>query len=151
MRRVVIASAIVCSALAAPVLAATGAGGTATLDHFSCRHSSQARDRIVSVQAVMRHRDGTRRMAMRFELLWTAPGSSSGYKEHGGDLGQWRHPTNPPTLGQQPNDVWRMTQKVRDLSSEGTYQFRVYFRWTGQGQSTLYETSLLSRRCRQHA
>jgi hypothetical protein len=89
-------------------------------------------------------------MAMRFELLWTSPGSNSGYNEHGGDLGQWRHPTDPPTLGQKPGDVWRMTQKVQDLASDGVYQFRVYFRWIGQGGSTLYRTSLLSRRCHEH-
>jgi hypothetical protein len=126
-------------------------GGSDTLEHFVCEHSSQARQRTISVQAVMRHRAGTQQMGMRFELLWTSPGSHSGYKEHGGDLGQWRHPTDPPTLGQKPGDVWRMTQKVQDLASDGMYQFRVYFRWTGKGGSTLYQTSLLSRRCHEHA
>lgn len=97
----------------------------------------------------MRHRAGTRRMAMRFELLWRASGGGSPYNEQGGDLSQWRHPTNPPTLGQRPNDVWRVTQKVRNLAPNGVYQFRVEFRWTGSGGSTLHETSLLSPRCRQ--
>ncbi len=143
------ASAIVWGALAAPAVATTvGAGQTATLDQFSCARSSRPSGRTMSVQAVMRHRDGTARLAMRFELLWTAPGRTP-YYEHGGTLDKWRHPTNPPTLGQRPNDVWRVTQRVSNLAPDGIYQFRVYFKWTGQGGSTLYQTSLFSRRCRE--
>ncbi len=154
MRRLATASAIVWGVLGGSALAAAPSGGgqgaSAALDHFVCQHSPQARQRMISVQAVMRHRAGTQRMEMRFELLWTAPGSHSGYNEHGGDLGQWRHPTDPTTLGQKPGDVWRITQQVRDLASDGMYQFRVYFRWVANGGSTLYETSILSRRCHGH-
>ena len=95
----------------------------------------------------MRHRDGTERLAMRFDLRWAAPGQSSTYNEHGGDLGHWRHPTDPPTLGQRPHDVWRVTQRVSNLAANGVYQYRVDFRWAGAGGSTLYQTSLLSPGC----
>ncbi len=104
---------------------------------------------MIAVQAVMRHRAGTQRMQMRFELVWTAPGQSSGYSEHVGGLDRWRHPTDPPTLGQRPNDVWRVTQRVRNLAPDGNYQFRVDFRWLGQGGSTLAQTALYSSRCRE--
>src|SRR2546423_6030722 len=148
MRRGVAASAVVRSLVAGP-LTGPAAVGSAKLDQFSCRRSPQPHRRSISVQAVMRHRDGTQRMAMRFELLWTAPGRHSSYNEHAGSLGRWRHPTHPPTLGQRPKDVWRVTQKVRNLASNGTYRFRVEFKWTGAGGSTLYETSLLRPRCRE--
>jgi hypothetical protein len=149
MRRVVVALAIAFGALAVPAAALSGgAGKSATLDQFSCKRSSQPAGRTMSVQAVMRHRNGTQRLAMRFELLWTVPGRTP-YNEHGGTLDQWRHPTNPPTLGQRPNDVWRVTQKVSNLATNGTYQFRVFFKWTGKGGSTLYQTSVLSRHCRE--
>jgi hypothetical protein len=97
----------------------------------------------------MRHRNGTQRMAMRFDLLWTAPAGSAPYNEQGGSLGEWRHPTHPPNLGRRPNDVWRVTQKVRNLAPEGVYRFRIDFRWTGTGGRTLYETKMVSPRCRE--
>ena len=97
----------------------------------------------------MRHRGGTERMAMRFELLWTASGRSSIYNEHGGDLGRWRHPTDPPTLGERPHDVWRVTQRVSNLAQYGVYQFRVDFQWTGANGSAIYQSSLLSPSCRE--
>lgn len=88
-------------------------------------------------------------MALRFDLLWSAPGGASSYHEHAGDLGRWRHPTAPPTLGQRPGDVWRLTQKVRNLAGDGVYRFRVDFRWIGAGGATLYASSLVSPRCRE--
>src|SRR5437588_9021683 len=150
MRRVLKTSAVLLVGMAGPAVAARAAGGqsaggqsagrqTASLDHFVCRRSAQPHGRMMSVQAVMRHRPGTERMALRFVLLWTRPGYRSTYNEQGGDLGRWRHPTNPPTLGQKRGDVWRVTQRVRNLAPEGVYQFRVDFRWTGTGGKTLYQ------------
>src|SRR3954470_16189218 len=117
MHRVLALTALVGALLvaggASPADAATPP--RASLDHFSCRTGSDPRYRRISVRAVMRAQPHPSRMALRFELLFRAPGANYSSSLQGGDLGHWRHPTDPSTLGQRPYDVWRVTKAVSNL------------------------------------
>ena len=89
---------------------------------------------------------GTRKMAMRFELLQRSPGLPV-QEVSGGDLGAWRTPPNP-TLGQLPGDVWRLQKSVYNLAVPFTYQFRVTFRWTGLHGKVLGTATRYTHTCR---
>ena len=138
-------------------LLATGGAGAAlaasppkaSLDHFGCRTSSAYRSRSISVRAVMRAQSYPARMALRFELLFRTSSNAYWTSLQGGDLGRWRHPTNPPTLGARPDDVWRLTKTVSNLNARGTYRFRVTFRWTDTQSGAKKKTTLLSPGCRE--
>lgn len=119
----------------------------AQLSTFSCTHALDPGARAVGIKGVMRPVNGTRKMAMRFELLQRSPGLP-GQEVSGGDLGVWRAPPNP-TLGQLPGDIWRLQKSVYNLAVPFTYQFRVTFRWTGQNGRVLRTATRYSHTCRQ--
>ncbi len=127
---------------------ATTAPPRAQLVQFACQHALDPANRVVSIQAVMRPLTGTRRMAIRFDLLERVADSASWTAVHAGDLGTWRPPDNP-TLGQLPGDVWRLSKSVYNLNVPASYQFRVSFRWTGAHGKLLGTVVRYSRSCRQ--
>jgi CARDB len=139
------AAAIVATVPVAAVSAATPA--RSQLSGFDCTHALDPGARAVGIKATMRPLTGTRKMAMRFELLQRSPGLPV-QEVSGGDLGVWRTPPNP-TLGQLPGDVWRLQKSVYNLAVPFTYQFRVTFRWTGQSGKVLGTTARYTRTCRQ--
>jgi len=119
----------------------------AQLDRFACHRASDALDRWITVTAVMRPVSRTERMALKFDLQRMTPHSASFVNVRGGDLGQWRYPTNPPTLGQSPDDVWKLTKEVVNLQAPAVYRFHVAFRWTGGSGRVLGTAVRLSARC----
>jgi hypothetical protein len=150
MKRALIAYAIasvLCGAGAFAVVASAAEPPRAELDGFACHRAADALDRWITVTAVMRPVPGTERMALRFDLQRIAAHSGSFVNVRGGDLGQWRYPSNPPTLGQSPNDVWKLTKDVVNLQAPAVYRFHVTFRWTGTGGRVLDRAVRLSARC----
>jgi hypothetical protein len=153
MRRVLYAhlTALACALAAGPaVAAAEQSSGTTTppragLDGFVCKRASDALDRVIAVVGVMRPVTGTQRMEMRFVLQRRAPGAALFTPVRGGDLGHWRQP-DPTTLGQRPNDVWRLRKLVANLPGPATYRFRVSFRWLG-ASGVLSNSALTSSTC----
>jgi hypothetical protein len=151
MRRVVLlgsATAIAVAGGAVAGIAATAAASqpTASLTDFVCHRAVQDIDRSISVEAVMRPVAGTRRMEVRFELRMIGPRGGVA-PVNGGDLGAWLSPTDPATLGQNPNDVWTIDHPVDDLVAPATYRFKVSFRWIGLHAHILSERSLFSEKC----
>lgn len=148
VRRLVTGLAVV-GALAAVPVATTSAAAPprARLSAFTCTHALDPGARAVGIKATMRPLTGTRKMAMRFELMQRSPGLPA-QEVSGGDLGVWRGPPNP-TLGQLPGDVWRLQKSVYNLAVPFTYQFRVTFRWTGLGGKVLGTATRSTHTCRQ--
>ena len=148
VRRLVIGLAGVAVAAAAPVASVSAAAPPRSqLTGFTCTHALDPGARAVAIRATMRPLTGTRKMAIRFELLQRSPGL--GVQEiSGGDLGVWRTPPNP-TLGQLPGDVWRLQKSVYNLDVPFTYQFRVSFRWTGVHGKVLGTATRYTHTCRQ--
>ncbi len=146
----------VAAALGATVALPVGSEAAAApprsqLTASTCTHALDPGARAVAVKATMRPLTGTRKMALRFELLQRSPGLPV-QEVSGGDLGVWRAPPNP-TLGQLPGDVWRLQKSVYNLAVPFTYQFRVTFRWTGLhgkvlGTATRYTHGCLQRELR---
>jgi CARDB len=145
-------------AVTAAVVAARAASASATtgpvvspprsvLSSFSCAHALDPGARAIAIKASMRPLRGTRKMAMRLELLQRSPGLPV-QEVTAGDLGVWRTPPNP-TLGQLPGDVWRLQKSVYNLAVPFTYQFRVSFRWTGPHGKVLGTATRYSRTCHQ--
>jgi hypothetical protein len=144
----------ICISLAAAavsgVTTAAAAGVTlprAQLTRFSCQRALDPGNRSLGVRAVMRRLAGTRRLAIRFDLLERVGGAAPAIV-HGGDLGVWVTPSNP-TLGSVPGDVWRLDKSVIDLPAHATYQFRVTFRWIGASGRPIGSAVRYSRRCHQ--
>ncbi len=121
----------------------------AALDQFVCQRAANVLNRAISIQAVMRPVSGTQRMGLKFQLLRKTHRARSFVDVSFGSLGKWVYPTDPPTLGQRPDDVWQYTRLVAKLPGPAVYRFRVSFRWTGTGGSVLQLTSLLSPKCAQ--
>lgn len=120
----------------------------ASLTQFSCVRALDPDNRSVSVRAVMRPLAGTRRMAIKFDLLEQTAGSAPEALGKVGGLGVWITPTNP-TLGQLSGDVWRLSKPVINLEAPAGYQFRVTFRWNGSHGRILGTAVRLSRTCHQ--
>jgi hypothetical protein len=148
MRRAVSVCLIgfVFASVAGPALAATSPPPRAALEGFVCERASNALDRVIAVVAVMRPMTGTQRMQLRFVLQRRDAGTNSFTTVQGGDLGHWRAPT-PVTLGQHPNDVWRLRKLVANLPGPAAYRFRVTFRWLGSSSTVLGHSSLTSETC----
>jgi hypothetical protein len=127
--------------------ASAGTPARSQLSAFSCTHALDPGARAVGVTATMRPLTGTRRMAIRFELLQRSPGLPV-QEVTGGDLSVWRTPANP-TLGQLPGDVWRLQKSVYNLDVPFAYQFRVSFRWTGLHGKVLGTATRFTRTCHQ--
>jgi hypothetical protein len=148
VRRLLIGLVAVAAAAAAPVASVSAAApARSQLSTFSCTHVMDPGSRAVGVTATMRPLTGTRKMAIRFELLQRSPGLPV-QEVAAGDLGVWRTPANP-TLGQLPGDVWRLQKSVYNLDAPFTYQFRVSFRWTGLHGKVLGTATRFTRTCRQ--
>ena len=138
---------VVVAAAAVPPAVSAAAPARSQLSTFSCTHAMDPGSRAVGITATMRPLTGTRKMAIRFELLQRAPGLPV-QEVAAGDLGVWRAPANP-TLGQLPGDVWRLQKSVYNLDAPFTYQFRVSFRWTGLHGKVLGTATRFTRTCRQ--
>jgi hypothetical protein len=148
VRRLVIGLAGVAVVAAAPVASVSAAAPPRSqLTGFACTHALDPGARAVAIKATMRPLTGTRKMAIRFELLQRSAGLPV-QEVSGGDLGVWRSPPNP-TLGQLPGDVWRLQKSVYNLDVPFTYQFRVSFRWTGLHGKVLGSTTRYTQTCRQ--
>ncbi|HEX3978700.1 MAG TPA: CARDB domain-containing protein [Solirubrobacteraceae bacterium] len=148
VRRLVTGLAAAAAVAVAPVASVSAAASPRSqLTAFTCTHALDPGARAVAVKATMRPLTGTRRMAMRFELLQRTPGLPV-QEVSGGDLGVWRTPPNP-TLGQLPGDVWRLQKSVYNLEVPFTYQFRVSFRWTGLHGKVLGTATRYTRSCGQ--
>lgn len=133
---------------AAAASAAGSAPPRAQLRQFICQTGMDPASRAVSVTTVMRPLPGTRRMALRFQLLWSHRQTGPFRPVRGGDLGSWIAPANS-TLGQQPGDVWILNKQVVDLAAPARYRFRVQFRWTGAHRRVLRTMSRTTGVCRQ--
>jgi len=141
------------AACAAAVLAASvpGAGAStpvAKLRGFLCQRSVNPVGRGVAVSAVMRPVKGTRKMALRVELLMRTKAGGPWTRVPGGDLGAWLTPSNP-TLGQRPGDIWILKKSVNQLAAPAAYRYRVSFRWTGTRNRTLGTAVRTSATCNQ--
>jgi hypothetical protein len=139
--------AVVTVAALAAASVSAAAPPRSQLTAFSCTHAQDPGARAVGITATMRPLSGTRKMAIRFELLQRSPGLPA-QEVTGGDLSTWRAPGNP-TLGQLPGDVWRLQKSVYNLDVPFTYQFRVSFRWTGAHGKTLGTATRFTHTCRQ--
>jgi len=145
-----------CAGLAGGVITggSTAAAAMATtppradLAQFACHKALDPANRSVSIQAVMRPLNGTRRLAVRFDLRQSTPSSATVAAVHATGLGTWITPITP-TLGQLPGDVWRLNKDVLNLDAPATYQFRVTYRWTGAHGKVLGTATRFSRTCRQ--
>jgi hypothetical protein len=133
MRRFLMSGAVVLAALASAGAAAAShsAGPRASLPQFVCQRAMDPGQREVSVTAVMRPLKGTRRLELRFDLLSKAPAATSFSAVRGEGLGTWVTPSDPPSLGSRPGDVWRLNHPVYDLPAPASYRFGVEFRWLG--------------------
>lgn len=145
MRRILIAAAIVVAGTAAPA-AAESTAGNAYLRGFACHRSLDPSKRSVTVTAVMSTIAGVQHLQMRFQLQdRTAHGTTL---IHGGDLGQWISPSSP-TLGQHSSDQWVVNHPVTGVPVPGSYRFKVFFRWIGNGGQVLAQTQKTTDTCRQ--
>ncbi len=142
------ALAIAAAAVSAvPALAASSSPPRSQLSGYACTHALDPGSRAIAIKATMRPLDGTRKMAMRFELLQRSPGMPV-EEVTGGDLGTWRTPSNP-TLGQLPGDIWRVQKSVYNLDVPFNYQFRVTFRWTGPTGKVIGTATRYTKTCHQ--
>jgi hypothetical protein len=143
-----VACLIACGTVVAPAGAATNAAPRAALEGFVCQRAASHFNRAIAVVGVMRPMTGTQEMAMKFVLQRRTMSGGAFAPVQGRDLGRWLMPT-PATLGQRPNDEWRLTKLVVNLASAVDYRFRVTFRWTGAAGAMLGRTALLSPGCAQ--
>lgn len=149
-RRLIIASVLALLG----VLVAAGPGLAAApprddLTQFSCEKALDPANRAVAVTSVMRPVAGTRRLAVKFDLLERTASSPVATAVHAPGLGVWITPTDPPTLGQRAGDVFRVEKSVLNLDAPASYQFRATFRWTGARGKVLGTATKLSLTCRQ--
>jgi hypothetical protein len=140
-------AAVMGSAGSVPAAAAT-APARAELTQFACQRALDPANRSVSVLAVTRPLTGTRKLAVKFDLLERTPATASAAAVRADGLGVWITPTNP-TLGQLPGDIWRLNKTVIDLDAPATYRFRVTFRWTGALGKVLGTAVRYTRTCTQ--
>jgi hypothetical protein len=141
-----VALAVLASAGAAAASGAAGSAPRALLDEFVCQKALDPGQRSVSVRAVMRPLKNTHRMSLRFVLLSRADGGPF-TQVHGGILGTWQFPTDPPTLGTRPGDIWRLSSPVVDLPAPAIYRFQVEFRWIGAHGRVIGTQVRTSRNC----
>jgi hypothetical protein len=147
---------LVCVCLIAGAAVAAGAGpapaaaatARAELTQFACQRALDPANRSVSILAVTRPLTGTRKLAVKFDLLERTPVTASPTPVRADGLGVWITPTNP-TLGQLPGDVWRLNKTVLNLDAPAAYRFRVTFRWTGALGKVLGTAVRYTRTCTQ--
>lgn len=146
MKRFVIA-VLVGLAFASMAGAAAADPPRAQLRGFVCQRAIEPSQREISVEAVMRPLAGTKKMAMRFELLSKSKPSSPFTEVGGSGLGNWVSPSDPPTLGQRAADVWKVDHPVVGMTAPATYRMRVTFRWRGAHGHVLGTAVRLTPRC----
>jgi len=105
----------------------------AQLTGFLCVRARNALSREIAITAVMRPLPGTLRMALRFQLERRVDGGRRYQRVPGHDLDRWLRP-DPPSLGREPGDVWRLAKPVVDLPAPASYRLRVAFRWQLAGR-----------------
>ena len=120
-----------------------------SLRDFVCLKSLGPAGRVISVTSVMRPLVGTQKLEMRFELLQRVAGSSAWSPLTGPHFGVWESPTNHPTLGQHPGDVWNVPFPVADLSAPAGYRLQVSFRWLGTHGRVIGTASRTTPTCEQ--
>jgi hypothetical protein len=143
------AGALVGAATAATTTSSGGSGQRAELRTFLCQRALDPGQRLVSVMAVMRPLKKTRRLELRFELLSKTSPTAAFTEVQGTGLGTFVSPTDPPTLGTRPDDVWRLSHPVADLPAPATYRFVVTFRWVGAHDRVIGTDVRESRPCYQ--
>jgi CARDB protein len=148
MRRIVIAAAAGLALLAGSSVQVSASQSPAHLRGFSCQRAVRPVARSVSVTSVMRPVKGTKKLALRFELLTRTKAGTPWSDVSGGDLGSWLSPSNP-TLGQRAGDVWILHKSVIDLAAPAAYRYKVSFRWTGAHQKTLATATRWTATCSQ--
>ncbi len=148
MRRALLACLTSLLAAAPAVAAPPTQPPRASLEAFACRRAADSLDRAIQVTAVMRPMTGTDRMQMKFVLLRRRNGAGRFAPVQGRDLGVWLDP-NPVTLGQRPNDVWRLKKVVANLGGASAYRLRVTLHWLGSSGTVLGRTVLVSPLCAQ--
>ena len=139
------AGAAVAAPLALSPDPARAAAPPAALTKIACRSTVDPARRAVSVVSIMRHRPGTRSLAVRFTLLQKVPGGVL-TPVRDGDLGHWTRPTDA-TLGRLPADVWKLRKTVFNVDAPAVYRFRVSFRWTGRNGKVLARQTLGTSSC----
>ena len=117
----------------------------ASLTAIACRSTLDPTLRKVSVESAMGHLPGTRTLSVRFVLIEQQPGGTP-QPVAGGDLGRWLTPAIP-TLGRNPDDVWRLAKVVYDVDAPAGYHFEVEFRWIGADGRTLARRTLQTGGC----
>jgi hypothetical protein len=127
-------------------MAAAAQPPRAHLRAFVCQRAVDPPTRAVSVEAVMRHIQGTVAMALRFQLFEKPAAGGAFAPLQVGDLGTWISPSNP-TLGRQGGDVWVLDHPVANLPAPATYYYTVTFRWTGAHGKLLATDVRTSARC----
>jgi hypothetical protein len=148
MKRIGLIAAV--ALMAIPLGAANAAASSlpVRLRGFSCQRAVRPVARSVSITSVMRPVNGTKKMALRFELIRRTKAGTPWSSVSGGDLGSWVSPSNP-TLGQRPGDVWILHKSVIDLAAPAAYRYKVSFRWTGAHGRTLATATRWSSTCNQ--
>jgi hypothetical protein len=132
---------------------ATAAGVSApprsSLTGFICQTALDPATRGIEVTAVMRPIPSTVRLQIKPELLRArhAGGPFKMVSVRRGGLGKWASPTQPPNLGQNPSDIWRVRVPVANLPAPAYYRLRVVFRWFGAGNVKLAQTPRVSPVC----
>lgn len=139
MSRVVLIAALL--ALAAPA-AAQAQPPALQARLTACETGPGLVDRSASFTGSMPAVAGTRRMAMRFDLLQRAAGSRAFVPVAVPGLGVWQR-----SLIGKPGFVF--TQHVRELAAPAAYQAVVRFRWYGRGGGVLRVARRETRVCRQ--
>jgi hypothetical protein len=119
----------------------------------TCGTSSKPAGRKITVQATMRPVTNTKKMMLELLLQDRVIGVGV-YKTialpASSDFGFWLLPT-PPTLGQNPNDVWNLSKTETHLVPGYSFRIRVKFRWMGKGGKVLKHQALLTKPCKQPA
>lgn len=145
----VILAVVLGAMLLAAASAAASAPARAQLQGYRCPRALDPPNRSISVKPVMRPLPGTRKLAVKVDLLERAAGSSTSQTVvRAGDLGVWISPKNP-TLGQLPGDIWELKKTVYNLDVPAAYRFKVSFRWTGAHGRVLGTAVRYSAACRE--
>jgi hypothetical protein len=150
---VVTVAALGVLAPAGALAAATGSGSASAsgprteVKDLVCIRALDPPARAMNVEVVMRPLTGTQRMAMRVQLLQKLAGAATFTPLQGSGLGVWQYPTDPPTLGQNPNDRWVAYHPVAELPAPATYRYEVQFRWIGDHDRTLGSATRYSKSC----
>jgi CARDB len=143
MKRIALLTSLAALAAALAASAALAAASTVTSPprygaHLQrCHHALLGIDRYLSVAAGMHARPGTRRMAIRFELLVRRPGEAGPTIVRDPSFGRWFR--SKPGVG-----TYRYFRTVDNLDAPAVYRVRVGFRWydrRGRTQRTAFRST----------